>query len=246
MNLTHSPLLTGYAQSGHVLQCKTRFLKPQVRDAVLNALQQDANSKPVDVVEFHYPSGTWPMKLDQPRESNELWTWGHGESVTGRIRGLEQSVDDIFRYLEKNGPFLGVMGFSSGAAAGAIIASLLEKRHSIGNFQFNTDHPPLKFVVAVCGFALKDPLYNDFYSPKIETPIFLAIASLDVIVDGSESLRLRDSSTNTALCFFEGAHYVPRDKVFLKSLVQFIEDALSIKEDHEEDWEDCGDNCGLQ
>lgn len=166
MNLTHSPLLIGYAQSGHVLQCKTRFLKPQVRDAVLNALQQDANSKPVDVVEFHYPSGTWPMKLDQPRESNELWTWGHGESMTGRIRGLEQSVDDIFRYLEKNGPFLGVMGFSSGAAAGAIIASLLEKRHSIGNFQFNVSWGKYSWPGICPGGSMAD-----FLSLRRTTPL---------------------------------------------------------------------------
>ncbi|KGO72799.1 Serine hydrolase FSH [Penicillium italicum] len=203
---------------------------------------QYPNPEPVDVVEFHYPSGRLPAKLDQPpEESNHRWAWGYGDSLSGRIRGIEQSVADIFRYLEKHGPFLGLMGFSMGAATGAIVASLLEKRRTIGNFQFNTDHPPLKFVVAVCGFTLEDPLYNDIYNPKIETPIFLAIASIDVMVAESESLRLRDSSTNTTLHFFEGAHHFPRDEVFLKTLNQFIENALNTKEDHEEDWEDCGD-----
>ena len=137
MNLTRS-LFTGHAQSGHMLECKTEFPKPQVRDVVLKALQHDANSKLVDEVDFHYPSGTWPVKLDQPpEESNDLWAWGHVESLTGRIGDLEQSINDLFRYLENNGPFLGVMGFFSGAATGAIVASLLEKRYSIGDFQFN-------------------------------------------------------------------------------------------------------------
>ncbi|CAG8908379.1 unnamed protein product [Penicillium egyptiacum] len=226
-----------------MLQCKTEFLKPRVTDTILNALQQDPTSGPADVVEFHYPSGRWPAKLDVlPGESNHLWAWGHADNVDDHARGLEQSVNDTFRYLERNGPFLGVMGFSMGAAMGAIIASLLEKRHSIGNFNFNTDHPPLKFVVAVCGFTFGDPVYNDLYSPKIETPIFLAIASIDVIIPESASLRLRDSSTNTALYFFKGTHCVPRDELFLESLVHFIDDVFSIKEDHEDDWEDCEDH----
>ncbi|CAI7627844.1 unnamed protein product [Penicillium glandicola] len=132
-----------------MLQCKTEFMIPQVRDTVLKALQQDSSSEPVGTVEFHYPSSNWPAKLDQPPgESNHMWTWGHCNTADARIRGLEQSVDDILRYLDENGPFLGIIGFSMGAATGVIIASLLEKRYSIGNFQFNTDHPPLKFVVA--------------------------------------------------------------------------------------------------
>ena len=105
-----------------------------------------------------------------------------------------------------------------------------------------TDHPPLKFVIAVCGFTLSNPRYRDLYSPKIETPILLAIASIDIMVAECESLKLRDSSTNTALYFFEGAHYVPRDNVFLQSVTQFIEDVLSIEaETREEDWENYGD-----
>lgn len=121
-----------------MLQYMTEFLKPRVRDTVLNALQQDPSLGPGNVVEFHYISGKWPAKLDQlPGESNYRWSWGHGEDLDDRVRGLEQSVDYIFRYLDKQGPFLGIMGFSMGAAMGAIIASLLEKRHSIGDLKFD-------------------------------------------------------------------------------------------------------------
>ncbi|KAJ5360795.1 Serine hydrolase FSH [Penicillium concentricum] len=235
-------MLHGNGQSGQMLQCKTKFLMPQVRDTVANALQQDPCSAPIEMVEFHYPSSKLPSKPDQnAEESNHLWVWARGEYPDDPAWGLEQSVSDIFHYLDENGPFLGIMGFSMGAATAAIVASLLEKRRSIGNFQFNTNHPPLKFVVAVCGFTLGHPIYDDLYSPKIETPIFLAIASIDVSVAESESLRLRDSSTNTALYFFEGTHHVPRDGRFLESLTQFIEDVLGGKGAHEEDWEDCGD-----
>ncbi|OQE38521.1 hypothetical protein PENCOP_c008G04901 [Penicillium coprophilum] len=234
-------MLHGNGQSGQMLQCKTEFLMPQVRDTVIKALQQDPGTPPIEKVEFHYPSSKLPTKLDQhPEEINHMWTWARGSNTDEPALGIEKSVNDIFRYLDENGPFLGIMGFSMGATTAAIVASLLEKRHSIHNFKFNTNHPPLKFVVAVCGFALGHPLYHNLYNPKIETPIFLAIASIDVMVAESESLRLRDSSTNTTLYFFEGTHNVPRDGVFLNSLTRFIEDVLNI-EDREEDWEDYGE-----
>lgn len=136
--LSCSPLPTGHAQSGHTLQCKTEYLKPRVTDTILNALQQDPSSGSADVVEFHYPSGRWPAKRDQlPGESNHLWAWGQADNPDDYACGLERSVNDTFRYIERNGPFLGIIGFSMGAAMGAIIASLLEKRHSIGNFKFD-------------------------------------------------------------------------------------------------------------
>ncbi|KAJ5154938.1 Serine hydrolase FSH [Penicillium coprophilum] len=227
-------MLHGNGQSGQMLQCKTEFLMPQVRDTVIKALQQDPTTPPIEKVEFHYPSSKLPTKLDQhPEEINLMWTWAHGSTTDDLVLGLDKSVHDILRYLDENGPFLGIMGFSMGAAMAAVVASLLEKRHSIATFQFN-------FVVAVCGFALGHPFYQNIYNPKIETPIFLAIASIDVMVAESESLRLRDSSTNTTLYFFEGAHHVPRDGVFLDSLTRFIEDVLNI-EDREEDWEDYGE-----
>ncbi|KAJ5181591.1 hypothetical protein N7449_011738 [Penicillium cf. viridicatum] len=195
-----------------LLQFKTEFLTPRVRNTVLNALQQDPSLGP----------GKWPAKLNQPLgESNYRWAWGHGENSDYRVRGLEQSVDYIFRYLDKHTPFLGIMGFSMGAAMSAIIASLLEKRHSIGDLKFDTNHPPLRFVVAGCGFTFANPLYNNLHSPKIKAPIFFVIASIDVIVAESASLNLR-------------GHYVPRDELFLESLAGFIEDVLGIKEDHEE------------
>ena len=51
--------------------------------------------------------------------------------IRDRIRGLQRSIEHILDTLEQNGPFIGIVGFSSGAAITAIIASLLEKRGKI-------------------------------------------------------------------------------------------------------------------
>ena len=107
----------------------SRTLKPRVTDAILNGLQQAPSSGPADMVESHYPSGRWPAKRDQlPGESNHLWGWGQADNLDDYACGLEQPVGDIFRYLERNGPFLGIMGFSMGAALGAIICFSFGKK----------------------------------------------------------------------------------------------------------------------
>jgi hypothetical protein len=128
----------GHGQSGEFFRCKTRFLQPKAKQVVLNALQQDPSKGPVDVVEFHYPSAKLPVNPDQPPgENNFMWAWGYGDIDGDRIEGLEKSVQSILRYIDKHGPFIGVMGFSTGATVAAIITSLLEKRKSLCNFEFN-------------------------------------------------------------------------------------------------------------
>jgi hypothetical protein len=79
-----------------------------------------------------------PANPDQPQEeSNFMWAWGYGNIDEDRIRGLDKSIQNIFRYMDKYGPFIGVMGFSTGATVAAIITSLLEKRKSLSNIEFN-------------------------------------------------------------------------------------------------------------
>ena len=100
------------------------------------------------MVEFHYPSGLLPADPDLPRgESTNMWAWGYGDVEADRIRGLEISVDYILHFLEANGPFIGIMGFSTGATAAAIVSSLLEKRKSMGGLPFNVSDDKGKYFL---------------------------------------------------------------------------------------------------
>lgn len=130
-------MLLGHGQSGHFFRCKTRFLQGTVEQAVRGALQKATTQVNAGVIEFYYPSGLLPANPDNPLgESNSTWAWGYGDYQSDRILGLGQSVQYIASILESHGPFIGVMGFSTGAALAAITASLLESKKSVCDFQF--------------------------------------------------------------------------------------------------------------
>lgn len=136
----------GHGQSGDSFKCKTHFLQPIVRDVLVKSLCRDPIRGPCDSVQFYYPSGSLPAKPDSFNlESNHMWAWGYGDPANDRIRGLEATIDYVIRYIDTNGPFVGIMGFSTGATIAVIVASLLEKRKSVGS---------LRFDVSVSGLGL--------------------------------------------------------------------------------------------
>ena len=108
-------------------------------------------------IEIFYPTGLLPVRipdfhecmiigqeangtedgeriLNEDREV-ERWAWGHGDPDS-EITGLEQSVRSILTLLNEQGPFIGIIGFSTGATLAAIVASLLEGNRRVDGFPF--------------------------------------------------------------------------------------------------------------
>ena len=86
-------------------------------------------------VEFQYLSGILPAFPDRT-DDHERWVWGYGDPDDGEIKKLALSVKHILKTLDRDGPFVGIIGFSSGAAMAAIITSLLEKGDLFSNQQW--------------------------------------------------------------------------------------------------------------
>ena len=80
--------------------------------------------------EFHYLSGVLSAYPDES-DLKDQRVWGYGEPENDKINGLEKSIEHILDALDQDGPFIGIVGFSSGAAMTAIVASILEKRTPI-------------------------------------------------------------------------------------------------------------------
>jgi hypothetical protein len=134
-------------------------------------------------------------------------------------------MEHIANTLEHEGPFDGVVGFSQGAAAAAMTASLLEpgRREAfedVGKIPYppsfaRLNHPPLRFMVIYSGFASTHPDYAAFYKPVIATPSLHFLGTLDTVLEESWARALvcscehGDSGAEGTLIVHPGGHSVP-------------------------------------
>lgn len=111
----------GHQQSADIFAPKTTHIQA--------AFHKFASDRAI-AFDFHYMSSILPAYPDR-EEANDQWVWGYGDPHDGEIKMIERSIAHILHTLVDEGPFVGIVGFSSGAAMAAIIASLLEKTENI-------------------------------------------------------------------------------------------------------------------
>lgn len=221
-------LILGHGQSIEVFKLKTR----RVQQAFCTF------SQGMDF-EFEFLSGTFPAYPDDEDKDHQR-VWGYGEP-DDKIRGLETSIGRILDVLYEKGPFIGMVGFSSGAAMAAIITSILEKteRGDISPWKVNTlsrsqlDSTTLltclfRYAIRSSTSQYAKKCYETFYSPNIETPIFHTIGELDSMISSTQTETLMRYCKRPWLFEFFGGHYVPQSKEFLKfsQLASFLKSAL--------------------
>lgn len=124
--------------------------------------------------------------------------------------------------------------------AGMITSLLEEHRHdSFAQFQkqggmeypgafASLNHPPLKFMVGISGYASSDPAYRAFYEPSIGTPSIHLLGDSDQVVRKEDSMRLVRScrppsnEASPMVVWHPGGHFVPSEEKELEPVVQFI------------------------
>jgi hypothetical protein len=118
-SMTWPKSITGHGQSGWFFYHKTKFLIK-----TLQMMASERNKKRLaNGIELFYPNG--PLQASQNVDP-DVWAWGRGDFEGGLIDGLNETLKKIMDILHTYGPFVGVIGFSTGAAIAAITASLLE------------------------------------------------------------------------------------------------------------------------
>jgi len=150
-------------------------------------------------------------------------------------------VEDGFRTIadaiQEAGGIDGVVGFSQGGAAAAMVASLLEpsrpQAFASGEAKAGMSYPdsfsslrqtqpPLKFAVSYSAFLAPNPLYAAFYEPKISTPMLHVVGTLDSVVEESRSLALVEACVEPKVVYHPGGHFVPIGREMVGALVGFI------------------------
>jgi predicted esterase len=161
------------------------------------ALRKDLAKKGYELICPTGPIKTLPADASSPTERDKLeaandedypyWGWCTMDEEKEVMRGLDQSVAFLKTILETQGPFIGILGFSQGAAMAAYLASILEQGQSI-------NHPPVLFFIAACGFRWRFKQYDQYY--PINTPSLHLVGDLDMIVNDERTRRLIESCRN--------------------------------------------------
>ncbi|KAI5063874.1 hypothetical protein GOP47_0020544 [Adiantum capillus-veneris] len=148
---------------------------------------------------------------------------------TGAIfRHLKECIQFISDFMEKHGPFDGIVGFSQGAFLSAALAGMQEQGLAL------TSVPQLRFVIVISGGVLDgEHEWRDCYSEPIKCPSLHFIGTRDFLQPRNEELLLKFA--NPIVIRHEARHTVPRlDEKAVLPMKTFLERILSVHEEDED------------
>ncbi|KAJ7701829.1 serine hydrolase FSH [Mycena rosella] len=218
-------VLHGYSQNAAIFSKRLGALRKQCGKSVdFVFLDGPIILQPTDLF------GSAPQSTLESLDSSEAaqsearawWTWNTNKSEP---IGLPESLE-VLRDILKTRTFDGVLGFSQGAAAAALLAALLERPHSYPPFLVDgkPPHPPFKFCVAVAGFQLGGSIAGPIFDTPYSTPTLHIIGTTDVVVLEERSQKLVDVSTHARVETHDGGHFVPSKGNWRKFLAAYLLD----------------------
>ncbi|KAL8937579.1 MAG: hypothetical protein Q9216_004354 [Gyalolechia sp. 2 TL-2023] len=258
---SHPPALSSrYTQSGPLFHSKTRALHKALTKSLpsyeihLSYPTGPIRLDPTDIPGFSAPSGGnddaepepafgWWRRKDLPHPFKQ----GETEIV---YTGLQDGLARIGETVKTEGPFDGVIGFSQGACAAGMVASLLEPGRMDGFIKaaafegnplaekfpdaFHGMQAPLKFVIIYSGFpAPNETRYGSFYDPKLRTPTLHFLGSVDGVVEEARSRMLVEKCEDAKVVVHPGGHFLPSQRPWLDAAVGFVKECLQAASDED-------------
>ncbi|CAK7201554.1 Family of serine hydrolases 3 [Sporothrix eucalyptigena] len=231
-------MLHGYTQSGPLFRAKTRALEKLLQKSLA----------PFHLVPvLFYPTG--PNRLrpqDMPgytppedgaeaeEEESDSWAWWRRDDATGTYRFFSEGMNRLADTITEAGGVDGVLGFSQGGAAAAMLAAALEPGRKVPDavegyewswverLRAANGGRPLSFAVIYSGFFAPPEALRWLYEPVITTPTLHYIGGLDTVVDETRTQALVDRCVSPATLTHPGGHYVPISKEWVMPLVAFV------------------------
>lgn len=248
-------MLHGFTQSGIQFEQKTQSLRDELRRNILTKQTSTYHD-----TQFVFPNAPFPLERDalpsfdldgskQQDEEIDAYTWWHlnRNGPPFYYNGLDVALARIADTIRREGPFDGVVGFSQGAAAAMMVASLLEagrkdvfdRAGTAGGMFYPAAfvsegaiiQPPLKFVVAISGFGgTRVSKYQAFYHPKITTPTLHILGRADGFIKPAMSQEVIDACADSQVLYHSGGHSVPKidELESMNGLTKFLVQVLSL------------------
>ncbi|PMD21289.1 hypothetical protein NA56DRAFT_572417, partial [Hyaloscypha hepaticicola] len=127
--------------------------------------------------------------------------------------GYGPAIRYMFEVIRTEGPFIGIVGFSTGITIAYTLVSLIEYRLF-----------PLPFHFAICysDFILSHSQYKSLYYLQIRIPVLHFVGNFDMVISEDETLKFAGRYKNRLVKYYPGTHFVPRSKIFQETILDFI------------------------
>lgn len=221
--------LHGYVQNGNMFARKTSGIR-----------------KALDKLGFETVYLTGPVKIEVSdlsfdvsneggREIDNMRSWWPNSESNPDHLTIDSALDEIVANIDKEGPFVGVLGFSQGAALAAILCQILHTLHE--------NQGQLKFGIFYSGFKSRLPAYSKYYERPIAIPTMHVIGTLDTVVEEERTMKLYDACepSKRVLLTHPGGHFVPNAKDILTKVVGFVQNAMIESKENDTDIDEIED-----
>ncbi|KAL8704225.1 MAG: hypothetical protein Q9201_002602 [Fulgogasparrea decipioides] len=258
---------TCYTQSGPLFHSKTRALHKALQKSLPNhSIDLSYPTGPISLSPSDIPgyNATSASGTEQQGSEPEAFGWWRRKDIPHpsgskqeeteiTYTGLQEGLDTIAQTIQNEGPFDGVLGFSQGACAAAVVASLLEPGRQDRFLSFSGDRktqeafpesfvsatdpkggaiqPPLKFAIIYSGFRAPGARYAAFYDPPLSTPTLHFLGAVDCVVEEARSRALIEVCEDAKVVVHPGGHFLPSQRPWLDAAVGFVRECLESKGD---------------
>lgn len=226
-------VLPGYLQSGKILAEKSSGLRKLLK-------KSNHELEYIDPPKVLQSAEELPFKLSDNKEeeeqkfqqivdtnNNRCW-WDPRDQH--EFEGFEQSYDYVVKYINENGPFDGIIGFSQGAGMALVLLQKFTFKCCLSFSGFCLTKPVdpstvLEGEVDPIEFQEKyqlNPRFAGLYDTNTNTKIFNIHGGNDVVVQKYKSLYVEKVYKDVESFEFEGGHMMPNKKPFLLPIVEKI------------------------
>ncbi|KAK9449644.1 serine hydrolase FSH [Limtongia smithiae] len=179
----------------------------------------------------HYPTGPVPLLVpaDAPEEErqrllslgykeDESYAWFVKNDATGEYDGLTETWGVLKAFIETEGPFVGLVGFSQGAVLGGMLVNKLA--------ELVPTHPKLRFAVLFSGFKAEAPGTEKYFPVTI--PTLHITGEKDSIVPPARSESLVNACVEAGRKVYQhpGGHFVPSNREVVTVVGSWITETL--------------------
>lgn len=195
------------------------------------------DSSILDLLDMVFLDGSYPAKgksdvegfFDPPYYE---WFQFDRSGTNYLYQNLKECIEFISDFMEKQGPFDGLVGFSQGSFLTAALAGMQEQGLGL------TSIPALRFVIIISGGVLDgDHPWKGCYSKPIRCPSVHLIGDKDFLKPSNEKLLLKFE--NPIAVRHTARHTVPRlDATAASPIKNFLEAIIASREQKNDisDW----------